>query len=82
MLSWNSQLDFHGFNKSIEFEINDINMKTKIVVRPAKRAPRFDEKSFLKTILGFNPHWDYEHYNESISEKNYKFRYTTKDVMF
>ena len=32
-------------------------------------ATRIDEKSFFNTILGFNPHWDYEHCNEYISQK-------------
>ena len=39
-------------------------MKTKLVVRPGIKAIKFDEKSFFSTILGFDPHWDYKHYNE------------------
>ena len=32
-------------------------------------AVRFDEKSFFSTILGFNPDWDYKHYNKYTSQK-------------
>ena len=48
-------------------EFYDITMKTKLVVKPGIIAIRFDEKSFFSTILGFNPGWDYKHYNEHIS---------------
>ena len=44
-------------------------MKTKLVVVPNIIAIKFDEKSFFGTILGFQPHWDYEHYNEYIRQK-------------
>ena len=39
------------------------------MVIPGIIAIKFDEKSFFSTILGFNPHWDYKHYNEYISQK-------------
>ena len=32
-------------------------MKTKLTVRAGNIAIRFDEKSFLSTILGFTPGW-------------------------
>ena len=57
------------FNNSVDNEFDDITMKTKLVVRPDIIATRFDEKLFFSTILGFNPHWDYEHYKEYISQK-------------
>ena len=44
-------------------------MKTKLVVRSGIIAVRFDEKSVFSTILGLNPHWDYKHYKEYISQK-------------
>ena len=44
-------------------------MKTKLVVKDGIIAIRFDEISFFSTILGFNPQWDYKHYNEYISQK-------------
>ena len=55
---------------SINIEVDDITMKTKLVVRSSIVAIRFDEKSFFSTILGFNAHWDYKHYSEYISQKN------------
>ena len=54
---------------SIEIEYDDISVKTKLVVRSGIIAIRFDETSFLSTILGFTPHWDYKHYNENIGQK-------------
>ena len=44
-------------------------MKTKLVVRSSNISIKFDEKSFLSTILGFNHGWDYKHYNEYLSQK-------------
>ena len=32
-------------------------------------AIRFDENTFFSTILDFNPHWDYKHYIDYISQK-------------
>ena len=58
-----------GASKVIDIEFDDITRKTKLVVKNGFKALRFDEKSFLNTILGFNPGWDYKHYNEYISQK-------------
>ena len=44
-------------------------MRTKLVVRSGIIAIRFDEKSFLNTVLRFTPGWDYKHYNKYISQK-------------
>ena len=44
-------------------------MKINLVVRPDIMVIRFDEKSFFRTLLGLNPHWDLKHYNEYISRK-------------
>ena len=56
-------------NHSSDIELDDLTMKTKLVVRCGNIAIRFDEKSFFRSILGFNAHWDYKHYNEYISRK-------------
>ena len=54
----NLQLDFDGVDNAIDNKFDDISMKTKMFVRPGIIAIRFEEKSFLNTVLGFNPHWD------------------------
>ena len=51
-------------------EFNDISMKTKLIVRSEFMARRFDEKWYFSSVLVFRPHWDYENYNEKISQKN------------
>ena len=48
----------------IDIEYDDITMKTELVVKSGTIAIRFDEKSFFSTVLGFNPSWDYKHYNK------------------
>ena len=53
-------------------------MKTKLVVKSGIIATRFDEKSFFNTVLGFNPGWDYKHYNEYISQKYLNLSNTSK----
>ena len=72
------QLEYSGPSKVIDIEIDDITMKTKLVVRSGIIAIRFARKSFFNTILGFNPHWDYKHYNEYISQKNANLSSTKK----
>ena len=59
-------------------EYDDITMKTKLVVRYGIIAIRFDEKSFLSTILGFTSAWDYKHYNRYISQKIVNLSNTNK----
>ena len=63
------QSEYPGPSNVIDIEFDDITRKTKLVVRNGIIAIRFDEKSFFNTILGFNPNWDYKHYNEYISQK-------------
>ena len=41
-------------------------------------AIRFDEKSFFSTILGFTAGWDYEHYNQYLSQKIVNLSSTNK----
>ena len=53
----------------IDIEFDDNTMKSKLIVRVGITAIRFDASSFFGSILGFNPHWDYKHYNEYISQK-------------
>ena len=71
-------LEYPGFSNVIDIEFDDITMKTKLVVRPGIIAIRFDGKSFLNTILGFTPQWDYKHCNEYISQKNTNSSTTNK----
>ena len=56
-------------NNSVDFEYDDITIKTKLVVRPGFIAIRFDEQSFFSTILGFTGDWGYKHYNKHTSQK-------------
>ena len=46
------QPEYELFNNSIDIEIDDITMKTKLIVKPGIIATRFDKKSFFSTILG------------------------------
>ena len=63
------QSDYPQSNSEILVRLDDITRKTKLVVRSGIIAIRFDEKSFFSTILGFNPGWDYKHYNQYLSQK-------------
>ena len=63
------QSEYPGPSNVIDFEHNDITMKTEMVVKFGIIAIRFDEKSFFSTILGFTPGWDYKHYNKYTSQK-------------
>ena len=63
------QTEYEGFHNAIHNELDDITMKTKLVVRSGIIAIRSDERSFFYTILGFNPHWDYKQYNEYLTRK-------------
>ena len=65
----NLQQEYELFNNSIDIEFDGITMKTKVVVRPVFVVIRFDEKSFLSTILGFKPYWDFKNFNEYISQE-------------
>ena len=49
-----------------------------MVVRPGIIAIRFDENSFFSTILEFTSGWDYEDYNEYISQKIVNLSSTNK----
>ena len=63
------QSEYPGPSNVIDFEYDDITMKTKLVVRSGIIAIRFDEQSFFSTVLRFTPGWDYKHYNKYISQK-------------
>ena len=63
------QPQYDLFNNSVVIEFDANTKKTRLVVRPGIIVRRFGEKSFFSTILGFNPLWDYKHYNEYISQK-------------
>ena len=63
------QFEHPGPSNVIDFEYDDITMKTKLLVRSGIIAIRFDEKSFFNTVLGFTPGWGYKHYKKYISQK-------------
>ena len=63
------QPEYERYHNAIDFEFDDITMKTKLVVRSDIIAIRLDEKSFFSTILGFTLGWDYKHYIKYTSQK-------------
>ena len=63
------QPEFEGNHNAIDIEFNDKTMRTKLVVLTGIIAINFHEKSYFSSVLGFKPHWDYKHYNKSISQK-------------
>ena len=63
------QLEYPGPSIAIVIEFDDVTKKNKLVVTNGIIAIRFDEKSFLSTILGFTSGWDYKHYNDYIGQK-------------
>ena len=72
------QSDYPQSNSEILIRLDDITRKTKLVVGFGIIAIRFDEKSFFSTILGFNPGWDYKHYNQYLSQKIVNLSSTNK----
>ena len=55
------QAEYPEPSKAIVIELDDITKKTKVVVNSGIIATRFDEKSFLSSVLGFSAGWDYKH---------------------
>ena len=66
------------YNNSVDIDYDEITIKTKLILRPGIIAIRFDEKSFLSTILGFTSGWDYKHYNKYTSQKIVNLSSTNK----
>ena len=60
-LAFNSQRG-NDLSHSIKTEVDDITMKTKMVVMSGNIAIRFDENLFFSTILGINHNWDFKHF--------------------
>ena len=63
---------FSGHSEVIKIEYDDLNKKTKIIFdfKNNRNAfglgtVRFDERSFLHTLLGFTPYWDYKPTNSN-----------------
>ena len=63
---------FSGHSEIIKIEYDDLNKKTKIILdfKNDRNAfglgtLRFDERSFLHTLLGFTPYWDYKPTNSN-----------------
>ena len=63
------QSEHPGPSNVIDTEVDDITRKSKVVVRSSFIAIGFDEKLSSSTILTFQPHWDYKHYIQYISQK-------------
>ena len=57
------------FNNPVVIELDDLTVKSKLIVKSGNIAKRLDEISFFNTNLGFTPHWDYKHYDEYNSQK-------------
>ena len=72
------QTEYPGPSNVIDFEYDDITMKTKLVVKSGIIAIRFDEKTFFSTVLGFTSGWDYKHYIEYTSQKILNLGSTTE----
>ena len=72
------QPDYLASNSEIVLEVDDISKKAKLVVKSGTIVIRFDEKSFLSTILGFTSGWDFKHYNEYTSQKTVNLITTKK----
>ena len=72
------QPEYDGYLNAIDFQCDDIAMKTKLDVRAGIIAKRFDEQSFFSNVLGFTAGWDYEHYNEYTSQKIVNLSTTNK----
>ena len=63
------QPEYEGYHNVIIIEIDDITMKTKLVVRSDIIAIRFKDKSFFNTILGFTSDWDYKSIMKTLVRK-------------
>ena len=75
------QPEYPRHSNVIDIEFDDIVREIKLVVSDGMDgiiAIRFDGKSFSSTILGLNPHWDYKHYNEDMSQKIVNLSSTNK----
>ena len=72
------QSEYKGAINKIVIEFDEITRKTKSNLRPGIIAIRFDEKLFFTTLLGFNPGWDYKHYDKYISQKIVNLSTTNK----
>ena len=68
-LFYNLQSEYPQSDSEILIRLDDITRKTKVVVNSGIIAKRFDEKSFVSTILGFTAGWDYKHYIQYLSQK-------------
>ena len=75
------QPEYELFNNSIDIELDDIIIKTKLAVRSGIIALKFNEKSFFSAIFGFKPFWDFKHYNEYISQKIVNLNTTNKVLL-
>ena len=72
------QFEYPVPSNVIDIELSDFYKRTKLVVRPGITAIRFDEKMFLRSVLGFTPGWDYKLYNEYTCQKIVNLNNTNK----
>ena len=72
------QSEYPQSGSEILIRLDDVTRKTKLIVNSGIKAVRFDEKSFLSTILGFTAGWDYKHYNQYLSQKIVNLNITNK----
>ena len=72
------QLEYSSSDRKILIRLDDVTRKTNLVVGSGIIAIRFDERSFLDTILVFTAGWDYKHYNQNLSQKIVNFCSTNK----
>ena len=63
------QLEYPSSDSKNLNRLDDITRKPKLVVSSGIIAISFDEKSFFSTILGFTAGWDYNHFNQYLSQK-------------
>ena len=72
------QSEYPQSSSEILIRLDDVTRKTKLIVNSGIIAIRFDEKSFLSTILGFTAAWDYKHYCQYLSQKIVNLSNTNK----
>ena len=69
--SFENEFEIRGRMRPVIIDSDNVSLMTKLRLVPQIMVLRFDKKSFLNTILGFTPYWDYKHFgNEYYSEKN------------
>ena len=63
-----SILQTEGYHNTIDIEVDNVSMETKLVVRAGIKAIRFDDKSIFSNISGFTTIWAHKSSIEYISQ--------------